>query len=275
MNVCTRNTFVSLWLFFSAWTLSAQGASFYFPTLNNTPPGSNRVMPLKVINLDSVVSMQMVIRWDPKVLKYLTVDQFSFGDLSASDFNTTRAVDSGYVRMQWEGPSNPPGTSVPDSSAIFRLRFNVIGADSSSSPVNITELLDFPPTYFEIVKVRADTSNEDYTLTECPTTNGLIRVGYTVSAQEPSAFELPMSIAPNPFLVSAQLQFELDETTDTQLLISDAMGRKVFEKTFFMLPAGQHGMVIENDMLGAPGMYSLTLRAGRKIATKNFVLLKT
>lgn len=271
MNVCLRNTFVSLWLFFGAIALSAQGASFYFPCINNAAPGSNKSMPLKVVNLDSVVAMQMVIRWDPKVLKYLTIDQFAFSDLKFSDFNTTRALDSGYVRMQWEGSSTPPGFSVPDSSAIFRMRFNIIGAVNTSSPVTITEILDFPPTYFEIIKVRADTSIEDYLLPECPVTNGCVRVGFTVSAGEPADNGIPISLSPNPFLVSSQLNFELDETTDAQVFITDAMGRIVFENNFFKLSPGQHGMVIENGMLGVPGVYSLTLRAGRKIATCKFV----
>ena len=271
MNVCLRNTFVSLWLFFGAATLSAQGASFYFPTLNNATSGSNILMPLKAINLDSVVSMQMVIRWDPSVLKYITTDLFGFSDLNLSDFNTARALDSGYVRIQWEGVSAPPGVSVPDSSTIFRLRFKVIGPINDSSLVKVTELLDFPPTYFEIVKVRADGSNEDYLLPECPIKNGIVRVGFTVSAGEPAANEIPISLSPNPFLVSAQLNFELDETTDAHVFITDAMGRIVFENNFFKLSPGQHGMVIENGMLSGPGVYSLTLRAGRKIATRKFV----
>jgi len=272
MNVCIRNTFVSLWLLFVAVSLSAQGASFYFPFLNNVTPGSIKLMPLKVLNLDSVASMQMVIRWDPKVLKYLSTTNFNFSDLSIADFNTARALDSGYVRIQWEGTSAPPGFSVPDSSVIFRMRFEVIGSDTSSSPVKITELLDFPPTYFEIVKVRDDSTNEDYLLPECPITHGYIAVGYTVATGEPAENEVPISFSPNPFSVSTQLQFDLDETADVQVFITDALGRIVFEKRFFRLPSGQHGMVIENSMLGAPGLYCLTLRAGRKIAIRSLVL---
>ncbi|MFN0035314.1 MAG: cohesin domain-containing protein [Saprospiraceae bacterium] len=272
MNVCVRNTFVSLWLCFGAMSLSAQGASFYFPTIQNAAPGSTKLMPLKVLNLDSVVAMQMVIRWDPAVLRFVSIDQFAFSDLAGPDFNTAHALDSGYVRLQWEGNSASPGASVPDSSAIFRFRFKVIGADTSSSSVQITEILDFPPTLFEIVKVRPDGSNEDYLLPECPRTNGFVAVGYTVAASEPEAGEVPLTLTPNPFHENSQLQFELDEATDVQVFITDATGRSVFEKNFFRLAPGQHGMVIENRMLGAPGVYTLTLRAGRKIATRTLVL---
>jgi len=272
MNVCIRNTFISLWLLFVSVSLSAQGASFYFPYINNATPGSTKLMPLKVLNLDSVVSMQMVIRWDPKVLKYISTTNFNFSDLSIADFNTARALDSGYVRIQWEGDIAPPGFSVPDSSIIFRIRFEVIGADTSSSPVKITELLDFPPTFFEIVKVRADGSNEDYLQAECPRINGFVAVGFTVATAEPAENEVPITLSPNPFSVSTQLQFDLDEMADIQVFITDVLGRIVFEKRFFKLPPGQHGMVIENSMLGTPGLYSLTLRAGRKIATRSLVL---
>jgi hypothetical protein len=274
MNVCIRNTFMSLWLLFGAVSLSAQGASFYFPYINNAASGSNKVMPLRVVNFDSVVAMQMVIRWDPKVLKFLTIDQFLLDGLSLGDFNTARAVDSGYVRLQWEAPSSlPPGSSVPDSSSLFRMRFNLIGPDSSCSFVCVTEILDFPALNFEVVKVLADNSNLAYDLNDCPHTKGFICIGITSSTEDPADSELPLSLSPNPFLVSAELNFELDETTDAQVFITDAMGRIVFEKYFFELSPGQHGMVIENGMLAAPGLYSLTLRAGRKIATRKFVQL--
>jgi len=265
---------MSLWLLFGAVSLSAQGASFYFPYLNNASPGSNRLMPLRVVNFDSLVAMQMVIRWDPKVLKFLTIDQFTLDGLSLSDFNTIRAVDSGYVRLQWEGPTSlPPGSSVADSSSLFRMRFNLIGPDSSCSSLVVTEILDFPALNFELVKVLADTSNLAYNLDECPHTKGFICIGFTSSTEDPAASELPLSLSPNPFLVSAELNFELAEKTDAQVFITDAMGRIVFKKYFFELSPGQHGMVIENGMLGAPGLYSLTLRAGRKIVTRKFIQL--
>lgn len=272
MNVCIRNTFVSLWLLLGTVSLSAQGPSFILPYVNNAAPGSFKLLPLKVVNLDSVVSMQMVFRWDPKVLKFLAVTNLNFSDLNLADFNTSRALDSGYVRLQWEGDSAPPGFSVPDSTIIFRLRFQVIGPDTSSTAVQITELLDFPPTYFEIVKVNADGTNEDYLLNECVRIHGFVAVGYTVGTSEAEQNTIPLSLSPNPFSVSANVQFELDETADVQVVITDALGRIVQEKRLSKLPPGQHGMVIENTMLGVPGLYSLSLRAGRKTATHRLVL---
>jgi len=272
MNVCLRNTFVCLWHFFGVLTLSAQGPSFYFPTVNNVAPGSTQLIELRAVNLDSVVSMQMVVRWDPKVLKYITIDQFNFGNLTWSNFNSSNAVDSGYIRLQWEGSLNPPGTSLADSSRVFRLRFSVIGQDQSCSAIRVTELLSFPPTNFEIVKVRPDGTNEDYLIHECTLTDGLISVGVKVAAVEPLETEMPISLSPNPFSEISQLNFELSESADAQVIITDAAGRVVLERNFFQIPAGQHGMVIEKRMLGAAGVYSLTLRAGRKIATRKFVL---
>lgn len=253
--------------------MSAQGVSFYFPHLNNAAPGTNKLMPLRVVNFDSVVSLQLVIRWDPKVLKYVNIDQLNLPDLSGSDFNINNAIDSGYVRLQWEGNTTlTPGISVPDSSNILRLRFNVIGPDTSSTPVKITQLLTFPATSLEVVKVRPDNSAVAYELDDCSITNGFVAVGYTVSANEPQAQELPLSLAPNPFLVSTQLSYNLEETSDVQLVISDVNGKIVRQEQFFRLPPGQHGMVIEKDRLGAPGVYALRLQAGRKIATRTLVV---
>lgn len=274
MNVCLRNTCTSLWLFGAALSLSAQGASFYFPVLNNVATGSNKLVPLKAVNLDSAVALQMVIRWDPTVLRYIAIDGINLGDLSLNDFNTTRALDSGYVRLQWEHSSlASPGVSSPDSNTIFRLRFNIIGPDTSSSPVKITELLTFPPTHFELIKVRPDGSLVAYGPNDCPRKNGFVAVGYfTVSAGEPSENDLPLAVFPNPFGKSCHLQFELDEKCDVRVLITDASGRIVYEKDLPNTASGQHGMVIEKNMLGAAGAYHLMLRAGRKIATRTLVL---
>jgi hypothetical protein len=273
MNVCIRNTFVSLWLLFGAVSLSAQGVTFYFPHINNASPGSNKLMPLRVVNFDSVVSVQLVVRWNPAVLKYVSIDQLNLPGLNGLDFNINNALDSGYVRMAWEAPSSlPPGTSVPDSSAIFRFRFNIIGPDTSSSPVWITELLNFPITNLEVVKVKPDKSNVAYEVDDCTLLNGFVAVGYTVSANEPQANTLPVTLAPNPFLVSAQFDYFLEETSDVQVVISDVNGKIVSQDQFFRLPPGQHGMVIEKDRLGAPGIYALSIRAGRKIATRTLVV---
>lgn len=255
--------------------LHAQGPRFTFPSIHNAAPNTNIVMPLRAFNLDSVVAMQMVVRWDPLVLRFFTVDMFNLGDLAGGDFNTTHALDSGFVRLQWEGPTSiPPGTSVPDSTAIFRMRFKVIGACTDSSPVTITEILDFPPLNFEVVKVLQDTSNVAYNLSQCPHTNGYAIVCYSVPTHEPTPEEIPLTLAPNPFLVDAELNFNLTETSDIQLVITDMQGRQVYEKKLFQVLPGQHGMVIEKEMLGTPGLYSLTLRAGRKTATRTLALLK-
>ncbi|MBN8677756.1 MAG: T9SS type A sorting domain-containing protein [Chitinophagales bacterium] len=275
MNVCIRNTFISLWLLLGASSLSAQGVSFYFPHINDATPGTNRLMPLRVVNFDSVVALQLVIRWNPAVLKYVNIDQFNLPGLAGADFNANNALDSGYVRLQWEGPTTlPPGIAVPDSSTIFRFRFNVIGQDTSSSPVWITELLNFPITNLEVVKVQPDTSNVAYGVDDCTITHGFVAVGFTVSANEPQANELPVTLAPNPFLVSSQLSYFLEETSDVQLVISDVNGKIVHKEQFFQLQSGQHGMVIEKESLGAPGIYALSLRAGRKIATRTLVVLE-
>lgn len=113
-----------------------------------------------------------------------------------------------------------------------------------------------------------------YGVDDCTITHGFVAVGFTVSANEPQANELPVTLAPNPFLVSSQLSYFLEETSDVQLVISDVNGKIVHKEQFFQLQPGQHGMVIEKDRLGAPGIYALSLRAGRKIATRTLVVLE-
>lgn len=245
------------------------------PFINSAAPGMNKSMTVSVTNFDSIVSMQFVIRWDPTVLKYLVIDQFGpIPGLSISDFNITNAVDSGFVRLQWEGESYFPGVSLPDTN-IFRLRLSVIGPDTSSSSIRFTEITNnFPALNFEIVKVASavDSSLIALGLDDCELTHGFIAVGYTVATEEPNAKDaLKISISPNPFSNYAKVEFNLEQKADVQAIIADASGRLVFQKDMPQLPAGKNGFMVDQADFPTKGAYFLTIYAGSQHAVRTLI----
>lgn len=218
--------------------------------------------------------MQYVIRWNPAVLRYLTIDSFQLPNLSLNNFNTQRALDSGIVKLLWEGPSFFPGISRPDNATIFRLRFNVIGPDTSSTAVRFTEITNtFPFLDFEVLKVISPDStigmlNEQ----QCKLKNGFVAVGFTVDTKEPQDPDaLQLTLAPNPFSENTQVEFYIAQTADVQAIVTDVSGRILFQKDMPQLPSGKHGININKAIFPAKGAYFLTIRTGSQSSTRTLI----
>ena len=244
------------------------------PLVDEAVPGSNKLIPVSVTNFDSVVSMQFVIRWNPEVLKYLTIDRFGvLPSFTISNFNAQHALDSGYVKMMWEAPNSFPGVSVIDTT-IFRLRFNVVGADTSSSHIYFTEIVNsFPAIEFEVVQVAGpDSSLVAHGLEDCSLQNGFVAVGYTVATNEPDGGNIKgLSISPNPFSESTHIEYNLEQKADVKALVSDATGRVLFQKTILDNPAGNHQLTLDKTLFPAKGAYFFTIQTGSQNLTRSMI----
>jgi hypothetical protein len=262
-----------LWLS-CAVSLSAQ-VGFSMPFVNDAAPGSNKNMTVQVTNFDSIASMQYVIRWNPAVLKFLTIDNFGvLPGLDILDFNVQNAVDSGFIRVVWEGPNSFPGVSVPDSSTIFRIRFNVIGAANSSTFIRFTEInYSFPTTDFEVVKVVSPNGAlDDFDEHECSLTDGFIAVGYSVATSEATDDAgMNLAVSPNPFTSDTKVEFSLEQPEDVQITVADATHRVVFQQAAQHFPTGKHQITLEKACFPAKGAYFLLVRAGSKISVRSII----
>lgn len=263
MNFRLRIAFAILGLCCTS-ALSAQ-IGLDLPFVNNAAPGSNKSLSARVTNFDSIVSMQFVVRWNPAVLQYLLIDNFGIPGLDLGDFNTARALDSGYVRVLWEGPNSFPGVSAPDGTTLFRLRFKVIGPDTSSTRIKFTEITySFPQTEFEIVKVVSpDSTLQAFHEQDCDLKHGFVAVGYTVATREAALEEMEASVTPNPFSSSgADVQFTLLSPADVKILVTDLTGRLISEKELAGLSAGIQQYHLDSIPFPARGAYFLTIIAG-------------
>lgn len=274
MSFRLRIAFAVLWLFCSC-ALQAQ-IGFSMPFINAAAPASNKSITIKVTNFDSIVSMQYVIRWNPAVLQYITIDNFTLPALEILDFNVQHALDSGYVRLLWEGPNSFPGVTAPDGTTIFRMRFTIIGPDTSSTPVKFTEITNtFPSIDFEVVKVSGTGPNgvtTAYDEHDCAITNGFVAVGFTVAAGEPSDEDaLALSVAPNPVQDGTKATFYLNEASDVQAIITDATGRIVYQKNLQKLPPGENAIDIDKAVFQAKGAYFLTIRTGSQQSVRPLI----
>lgn len=254
---------VSLWP--SIYSATTAQVGFSLPALNNVAPGSAITVPLSVSNFDSVVAIQFVVQWNPQVLSFSKILLYNLPNMDDQDFGLSQAQDSGIIRFAWEAPvsSLASGITRPDSTVIFRMRFNVTGQIGDSSALTITER---QPTVFEVIKV----GRPPQTIDSCIIDNGFVAIGYTVSTDEPEGNSLPVKIFPNPFSTSTNAFFDLKDAETVQVRLTDVAGRLVEEKKIWM-PAGQHGMEIVSDQLQENGIYYLILRTASQSCTRTLV----
>ncbi len=90
--------------------------------------------------------------------------------------------------------------------------------------------------------------------------------------------DLPMQYSlsqnyPNPFNPSTNIRFELPSSGQVQLVVFDILGRRVATIVDGQMQAGYHQVRFDARHL-ASGMYLYQLRAGGKVFTKKFTLIK-
>jgi len=79
-------------------------------------------IPLIVSNFNSLISLQGSITWDTSVLKFNSISSMAPNiGLSSNNFNSST---SGNLLFSWYD-NDLTGKSVPDSSALFTIRFNI------------------------------------------------------------------------------------------------------------------------------------------------------
>ena len=90
--------------------------------------GTNISIPLTVRNFKDVLAFQFGITWDPAVLSYQSTDQLA---LSAIGVNPVAAG----LNVLWE--DGGVAESLPDHTVLMHVNFQIIGANGTSSLVNI------------------------------------------------------------------------------------------------------------------------------------------
>ncbi|MBU6341279.1 MAG: T9SS type A sorting domain-containing protein [Bacteroidetes bacterium] len=250
--------------------LHAQPIQVLLPVLNQETTGNLITVPVKVINFDSVLSAQFVIRWNPSVLTFFSLSSYNLPELNAQDFNIENALDSGLIRFAWESPNNTIGTSKPDSSIIFKIKFTVTGPLLSGSPIQITESF---PTLFEITKTNQFGGLIPINISQAGITQGFVAVGYTVSGEEPLPVPLNLKITPNPVQDLVRIQYELPEAGPVQIRILNFLGQVCYTQLFDHLESGLQILDIPANSSINHGMYFLHIESSRSAGNIPFLKL--
>lgn len=252
-------------------TLYAQKkVTFILPVVNNVNPGAVINMPVQVVNFDSIAGVQFVLQWDPEVINYLSVLNFNLPGLTSNNFNT-QETNQGILRFSWSTSNVRAGVSLPDSSAIFLVKFSARGQSGQGTPVIFTEI---PPTAFEVTKAGDPVTPPPLRMEDCVLHHGYIAIGFSVNTEDlPTGIsEIPAQISPNPFAERAVVTFDLSSAEEVQMVLTDAAGRMV-KTLHYTLPAGRHGIEIAASQLPQRGFYFLLLRTKTQVSIQPLVRL--
>lgn len=93
--------------------------------------GQMGVVPITVLNFDTIGSLQFTLLWDPSALQFEGVGDFNpTMQIALSDFNTGLAAN-GVLSFSWT-TKTLDGTTLPDGSTMFSVNFTALGGGNTN-----------------------------------------------------------------------------------------------------------------------------------------------
>ncbi len=80
-------------------------------------------------------------------------------------------------------------------------------------------------------------------------------------------------IFPNPTDGEIMIQFRVDQESETEVAVSDLVGRKVMEVINTKMPAGEYKYVVNLTQL-TDGFYLVSVKTDTKISTSKIIITK-
>ena len=99
-------------------------------------PGTNVLVAVRVSQFTNINTFQFSFHWDTNVVTFMNVEQFGLPGFSVGNFGLN-STNAGRLNVSWDNtdPVNP--VTVPDTAAIFYVRFLCSGAPSNTSSLTI------------------------------------------------------------------------------------------------------------------------------------------
>jgi len=195
-------------------------------------------LPVKVFtNGNELSSLQFGLKYNTDLLEFKGVNSTS----NAMQWITYINPNDGQVDWGGFDPTNNEQPLV-DGDEVVTLQF------IAKQPQNLWEE---SPLYTSL-KFAGTTQSEDLTITP---TNGILQV---LKSNMGEVIGNTISVVPNPVIDEVTISFEVKETTNANLSISDVVGRKLITILDSQLPNGEYNYVENLGSLDR-GLYLVTL----------------
>ncbi len=244
-------------------SLAGQSTVFYITDQAVTQGTETISVPVRSLAYNDLVSTQFAITWDDEVLQYRGLSDLNT-DLGLTDQDNFNKTSDNMLRYIWFDPS-VSGVTLPDSSVLFSLVFEVTGGAGSSSEIAFTEDgADTSGSFFQIevaslTNVIQPTFESGIVSIETVTSTTSISPGFPILVQQ---------CTPNPFRDHITIFFDLWSADLVQFSVLDANGRLVLEQQQHF-GSGEQRITLDRSAFPAPGTYYCRLtKAGHTVVQK-------
>ena len=229
---------------------------FSLPSVSANP-GDTVCLAVSTQGFEGIVSMQYSINYNSTLLSYVNSGAYNLPNFGASNIGYPAP---GQLTVSWITDDVINGTTVPDSTELFELCFEVIGS-------NDTAVVNFSDT-----PVPVEVSDASGGIVFPSFVAGMVYISMDVgvNALENPPFDF-LPLAPNPTNGLSYLRFELQEEMDVQWRILSLGGRVLYRKASH-LPKGKHEIPLNRSLFPSAGTYVVELIAGDYYGTRLLVL---
>lgn len=227
-----------------------QTVSCYFSSDYSADTGSKLIVDVKVDSFINVGGLNFSIAWDPDILQYEETGNLGVTFNELSGFNESKA-SQGKIGVSWISPSATQGVTIPDSTTLFSIQFDVVGVTNDTTSLRFTD----DPLPKEFFNLNAQVIPSVYA-------NGFVTVTGTSRASYNSAPEL-ISLyppTPNPFYENTFIKIDLRQAAQTNIKIVDQMGKVLHDEQQY-LGAGLQTIPVSKDIFSHSGTYYCLLYA--------------
>ena len=231
---------------------------FSLPSVSANP-GDTICLAVSTQGFEGIVSTQYSINYDTTLLDYVNSQAYNLPNFGASNIGEPFP---GQLAISWLSDDVVNGTTVPDSTELFELCFEVIGSNDTAV-VNFSEI----PVVIEISNANGDLVFPTFV-------TGMVYISMDVgtSALENTAFTF-LPLAPNPARELSYLRFELQEEMNVQWRILSLDGSVLIQEESH-LPKGKHEIPLNRRLFPSAGTYVVELIAGDYYGTRLLLLTR-
>ena len=214
--------------------------------------GQTYRIPFRSENFEQVKGYQFTLDFDPTALRYKGYATGIISGLSDDNFGLTQ-IDKGLLTTLWYDVTQAVTANSDD--AIFYLEFEALQNGRLSDYMTINS---------DVIDALASVYDTPWEIE--------LGFGVTTSTNNPQTFAFRLfQNQPNPFRDQTVIRFMLPTASNAILSISDVAGKvvKVIDQDF---EKGLNEIMIENNELGADGVYYYQLQSKDQIATRKMIL---
>ncbi len=186
--------------------LAPPPAGLTFTFSNETvPPGASTCVEVSVSGFNNIASMDVIFEFDPAVLQFVGASNITLPFLGTANFSE---IGPGQILLGSWFSLLPNGSTVLNGTTIFELCFDAIGADGTSSGIDLQPFSDFIFTAIgdqEIASGVAGSVNISSAIYEMTLTGQNISCGETPALTD-GAMTVSASGSAAPYAFAWQLQ---------------------------------------------------------------------